>query len=231
MKRIAFAAAALAAAALGGSASAATNLVTNGSFESGFVDWDYSGVTPEGAPVAIIFYDSASPYPIGAYGEAVPPDDSASASPDIVGTRAAYFVADNASETLSQTVFLDVGVYTIGFSAYVPFNGFGNEFNAFFTGAVAGENLANFSVDGSTPGQWVHYAGVANITTAGDYTTTFQFNSGPRPAGDVVIDRVYIVAGDQTGVVPEPGTWALMILGFGGAGAALRRSRRMAFAG
>ena len=31
-----------------------------------------------------------------------------------------------------------------------------------------------------------------------------------------------------TGVVPEPGTWALMILGFGGAGAMLRRRRTTA---
>jgi hypothetical protein len=30
--------------------------------------------------------------------------------------------------------------------------------------------------------------------------------------------------------VPEPGTWALMILGFGGAGAMLRRQRRLAAA-
>ncbi len=30
----------------------------------------------------------------------------------------------------------------------------------------------------------------------------------------------------QTSAVPEPGTWALMILGFGGAGTALRRRRR-----
>ncbi|MBS0334045.1 MAG: PEPxxWA-CTERM sorting domain-containing protein [Proteobacteria bacterium] len=28
--------------------------------------------------------------------------------------------------------------------------------------------------------------------------------------------------------VPEPGAWALMILGFGGAGAMLRRRRRLA---
>jgi hypothetical protein len=34
----------------------------------------------------------------------------------------------------------------------------------------------------------------------------------------------------STGVVPEPGTWALMILGFGAAGAALRSRRRSAFA-
>ncbi|MDZ4371485.1 MAG: FxDxF family PEP-CTERM protein [Phenylobacterium sp.] len=34
-----------------------------------------------------------------------------------------------------------------------------------------------------------------------------------------------------TGAVPEPGAWALMILGFGGAGAVLRRARaRAAFA-
>lgn len=228
MKRIAFAAAAVAAVAFGGSANAAVNLVNNGSFESGLVEWDYTGVGAEDAPFAVIFYNSASPYPIGAYGEAIPPDDSDSASPDPVGERAAYFVADGAVETVSQTVNLDVGLYTIGFSAYVPFNGFGNAFNAFFTGSVAGETLATFDVDSSTPGQWVHYAGVANITTAGAYTTTFQFNSGDRPAGDVVIDRVYIVAGNA---IPEPGTWALMILGFGGAGAALRRSRRMAFAG
>lgn len=37
----------------------------------------------------------------------------------------------------------------------------------------------------------------------------------------------FCVAGCGTGVVPEPGTWALMIMGFGGAGAALRYRRRM----
>jgi hypothetical protein len=36
----------------------------------------------------------------------------------------------------------------------------------------------------------------------------------------------FCVEGCETGVVPEPGTWALMILGFGGAGAALRHRRR-----
>ena len=31
---------------------------------------------------------------------------------------------------------------------------------------------------------------------------------------------------DQIGAVPEPATWGLMILGFGGVGAAIRRRRR-----
>src|SRR5687768_7678042 len=107
--------------AFAGQASAAVNLLTNGSFETGdFSGWTYAGVTPSGFPAVIINYNAASPYPIGAFGEAVPPDDTASPSPDPVGDRAAYFVADGATESLSQSVFLDVGQYTIGFSVYVP---------------------------------------------------------------------------------------------------------------
>ena len=213
--------------AFAGQASAAVNLLTNGSFETGdFSGWTYVGVTPSGFPAAVIQYNAAAAYPTGAFGEAVPPDDTASPSPDPVGTRAAYFVADGATETLSQSVFLDVGQYTIGFSAYVPLNGFTNRGNATFTGSVAGVNLANFTVDGSTPQDWVHFAGVANVAVAGFYNTSFVYQSATGAAGDVVIDRAYIVAGDVTGGIPEPGTWALMILGFGGAGASLRMSRR-----
>ena len=210
--------------AVAGQASAAVNLLANGSFETGdFTGWSYVGVTPSGFPAVVIPYNSPSGYPNGAFGEPIPPDDSASASPDAVGDNAAYFVADGANEVLSQTVFLDAGLYTIGFSVYVPFNGFNNSGDASFTGTVAGVNLANFNVDGSTPGEWVHFAGVANIAVAGNYLTSFTYNSGPAPAGDFVVDRAYIVAGNA---IPEPGTWALMLLGFGGAGAALRASRR-----
>jgi hypothetical protein len=210
--------------AFAGQASSAVNLVTNGSFETGdFTGWTYAGVTPLGAPAVIIPYNSGAGYPNGAFGEPIPPDNSASPSPDPVGDNAAYFVADAATESLSQSVFLDVGVYTIGFSVYVPFNGFNNSGNATFTGTVAGVNLANFTVDGSTPGVWMHFAGLANIAVAGNYDTAFTYNSGPAPAGDFVVDRAYIVAGNA---IPEPGTWALMILGFGGAGASLRMSRR-----
>jgi hypothetical protein len=212
--------------AIAGQATAA-NLLTNGSFETGdFTGWSYAGVTPSGFPAAVLNYNSPTPYPTGAFGEAIPPDDTGSPSPDAVGDHAAYFVADGATETLSQSVFLNPGLYTIGFSVYVPLNGFGNPGNATFTGSVAGVNLANFTVDGSAPQNWMHFAGVANIAVAGFYDTSFIYTSAPGAAGDFVVDRAYIVAGDVTGGVPEPTTWALMILGFGGAGAALRASRR-----
>jgi hypothetical protein len=211
-------------------ASAAVNLVTNGSFESfgapgDFTGWTYAG-TDDGHKPSAITYGSATGYPTGAFGEAVPADNAVSGSPDAVGNHAAYFVSDAATQTLSQTFHLDAGDYTIGFSAYVPFNGFNNEFNATFTGAVAGDPLALFDVDSSTPGVWKSFSGLAHITTAGDYTTSFQFVAGAFPAGDVVIDRVYVVAGDVTGAVPEPASWAMMLAGFGMIGGALRSRRR-----
>ncbi|ODT86522.1 PEPxxWA-CTERM sorting domain-containing protein [Phenylobacterium sp. SCN 70-31] len=231
MKRFAFAAAAVATLAFGGAANAATNLVLNGSFEEaplGFA-WTYSG---SGADVpahqaVIIPYNSTAAYPGGAFGEPIPPDNSSSPSPDAVGDNAAYFVADNSTETLSQMVWLDPGIYTIGFSVYVPLNGFNNSGDASFTATVAGQAFTTFNVDGSTPQQWVHYGSIANITVGDWYETSFTYKSGAAPAGDFLVDRVYIVAGNA---IPEPGTWALMILGFGGAGAALRRSRRLGVA-
>ena len=71
----------------------------------------------------------------------------------------------------------------------------------------------------------------------------FSFATGFNPAVDgsydVRLDVAGLAGGDKSlnirvdvgaGFVPEPGTWALMILGFGGAGAALRRRRGMALA-
>lgn len=47
--------------------------------------------------------------------------------------------------------------------------------------------------------------------------------------GNWVMDDLTFTTG-VTAAVPEPGAWALMILGFGAAGAALRAKRRRAFA-
>lgn len=218
-----------ATALMASSASAATNLVNNGSFETGDTSgWTYSGVGADlpGHKAVIIPYNSGLSYPGGAFGEPIPPDNSVgNNSPDPVGDYAAYFVADASQESLWQTVWLDPGQYTIGFSVYVPLNGFNNSGNATFTGTIAGVNLANFTVDGSAPQTWVHYAGVANIAVGGMYLSSFTYDSGAAPAGDFVVDRAYIVAGNA---IPEPATWALMIMGFGSAGAMLRRSRRVA---
>jgi len=43
--------------------------------------------------------------------------------------------------------------------------------------------------------------------------------------------NIQAIVPDQHGAVPEPTTWAMMLLGFGGVGLAMRRRRRIAAAG
>lgn len=53
-------------------------------------------------------------------------------------------------------------------------------------------------------------------------STTLNIFSGGVDNVDAIIDNVRITGA----AVPEPGTWAMMLLGFGGIGFAMRRSRR-----
>ncbi len=200
--------------------SAATNLLTNGSFENGFAGWTLGGTETQGYPEVVINYNSATPYPTGAFNEAVPPA-TGSASPDAVGTHAAYFVSDFANETLSQMVYLMPGVYTIGFSAYAPNNGYQNAGDAAFSGSVAGVTLASYNVSAGPDTTWQDFTGVANIASAGWYNTSFAFSTNLFPSKDIVIDQAFIVAG----TVPEASTWAMILAGFGGVALLARRAR------
>lgn len=77
-------------------------------------------------------------------------------------------------------------------------------------------------------------SGVTNLSGIFDDSAAFSF-SGVNPGfgdgnGDDALDSFAATGFSATfsgAVVPEPGTWALMILGFGGAGAMLRRRRTM----
>jgi hypothetical protein len=80
---------------------------------------------------------------------------------------------------------------------------------------------------------------ILDATTAAPRLLTESWSGDSDPTGlsEGTFSRgtgsfAYYVSGKPTrltvsGVVPEPATWALMILGFGAAGAMLRRSRRM----
>jgi hypothetical protein len=220
-----FAGAAVAALLIAAPATAAPNLVTNGSFESGFSGWTLTGTAGDGDPAVVIPYNSTSGYPGGAYGEPIPPDSLAGPDPDAAGNSAVYFVSDFANETLTQTIHLDPGVYSIGFDAYAPGNGFANQFDATFTGSIAGVSLANYDVSTGPVQTWSPFYGSTKITTAGDYDITFTFNTNGDPAKDIVIDRVFVVAGG----VPEPMTWAMLLVGFFGLGAVVRSARRKTY--
>ncbi len=94
--------------------------------------------------------------------------------------------------------------------------------NYVFNVAIAGVNQSVSGTDlaaGTNPGTLLSYNFVA---TASQQTLTLSQASGSQASP--IVDNVSITA------VPEPATWALMISGFGLAGAALRRRRTALFA-
>ena len=89
---------------------------------------------------------------------------------------------------------------------------FGNTFSALLPYAGRGNSFFNFVASG---GQVIKSISITSTTPAHPFENIRDITIG----GIVDLD-----------VVPEPATWAMMILGFFGAGAMLRGGRRRAFA-
>ena len=206
-------------------ATAATNLLTNGSFESGFGGWTVVETGGGTAPV-VIPYGSGSAYPGGAFGEAVLPNNVTTLSPDPVGKSMAYFSSDTANpHSISQIINLVAGMtYNIGFDYYAPENGIGNPNDASLSFSVGGTPVGATLVAGQPSGTpaktWMNFGTSFAATTSGPATLQFQFRGLGNTAADFAVDRVYAVA-----AVPEPGIWAMMLLGFGAIGFSLRRRK------
>ena len=87
---------------------------------------------------------------------------------------------------------------------------------------------ANASISGKNP----HIQGtgtfVLNFTLPGAYTVTgvnIAFGTSGTDFHKATCDRGCDGGGGGQGGVPEPATWAMMIMGFGGVGALMRRRR------
>ena len=71
------------------------------------------------------------------------------------------------------------------------------------------------------------------VTTNGNSTSPGQESNGGTFTNwsSTGVEHAFYLTGDRlTGAVPEPGTWAMMLIGFGAVGFTIRRQRRAALA-
>jgi hypothetical protein len=69
------------------------------------------------------------------------------------------------------------------------------------------------------------FGGVGGLFYGSSYTFSFQLLSGDPPdSSGLTVDRVWA----QVALVPEPSTWAMMLIGFAGIGAMAYRRRKSA---
>lgn len=249
------------AALLASPAFAATELVTNGGFETGnFNGWSVGhtagnsvccmGFTGTGSKVQTS--GSNLPNALGgsysAYGDW---DGGDGAAPIDLNLPTDFWIRQGIVKTSDVTSATLSFQYAVAGGAYANYNantGYGGvkkrNVTANFLGADLSQqaNLFTWERDlmtGNEPFQTSVFTVTVDVTTAfnslndGLFYLDFgrhipQYFTG---AGYFVMDNASLVVGDavQPGGVPEPSGWALMILGFGGAGGLLRR-RRTAFA-
>lgn len=201
-----------AAAALISSGAQAAGLV-NGSFDNTPCGAGYCNYAGGGEPAGFGWSVTSNNVDIvpgpGTWGT---PQDGAQML-DLVGYGATGGIAQSFATTSGATYNLSFyyanNPYPSGVdSAVVTVTGAGSLLSSGFTHTT------------STPSNmdWVHFTG---SFTANSSLTTLAFNetAGGGNAG-VFLDNVSV-----TGGVPEPTTWAMMLVGFGGLGVALRRRR------
>jgi len=195
---------ALAALSLASTAHAATNLLVNGSFETG----DETGWADPNAGPATSFVTSGPSPVVGDFG-----NTSATTSVVDGAEQGVYYLANGTNgfnDVITQT-FSDVAGQSYSVSGWVASDsGLGQQANwALEVDGVAFASQANAAQQG-----WVYYSG----TFVGTGSDTFDIVSRNDPN---YFDNLQVLA------VPEPAGWALMLVGLGALGATLR-SRRQA---
>lgn len=198
-------------------AAAATQIVTNGILTGA------TGVVVNGVTYSVAFGDSTC---AAAF-------DGCDSNSDFIFSTNAQVLA--AGQALLNQVFLDTAAGNFDSNqALTSGCGFNTLYLCFVAipYAVGGENFvaggpqnwggvsanADVAFDGSTPSTSINYSIMLNLSS--QPRTTF--------AKFCLQGATCTIAQPQAvpAAVPEPATWAMMLLGFGGIGSAIRRRRR-----
>lgn len=139
---------------------------------------------------------------------------------ELTGGRNVTFQLDsNPTPNMSQSFFGEQAVFTDvtgtvnGTSATIPTISFGT--GVFATLSINAPGLGFTQFAGGGP--LFSGTGSAPVFSAGTFNLTNPFFSDQNST---------LVISEQVAAVPEPATWALMLLGFGFVGGALRSAKR-----
>jgi len=141
------------------------------------------------------------------------------------GGRTGFEYVMTGSEVVNLVTILkraDAGVFSL---AGFDYHGWNNNFSPsiFIEGVKAGGGVVSqtFALTNTFQQPW-HTA-----TVLDQFTDLVEVRFGSASNRVMAIDNINL---SHAAAVPEPATWAMMLLGFGGIGAAVRRRRAVAFA-
>ena len=222
--------AASAALLMGATGASAANLISNSDFATGALGpWTVTGSVGDGQNTVVINLQSGAAYPGGAFNEIIPNDPNAPNS-----DFGLYLVSDQPIHAGATQTFnvATAGTYTVSFDYYVPRNGLANPDDAHLFASVNSSGIASIDADvaGNDNGSWRTVTATETLAQGLN-----SFNFGFTVPGNVNSDGVktadnfaadFVVSNVSVAGVPEPTTWAIMLVGFGGLGVAMRGSRR-----
>ncbi|TCP33592.1 PEPxxWA-CTERM sorting domain-containing protein [Sphingomonas sp. BK235] len=209
MKRLAL----LVLATLAATPAAAANIVTNAGFENGATGW-YVDPTPGSGALITAFAGAGRASDGYAVSGCVGAACTASYGGGFYIGQALTTVAGS-SYDLSLWV-AETAAGTSGFSVY---------WNGALVDLIADPNHDSARYDLDTDRYVTSYRQFTfkNLLATGG-ATDLRIH-GRQDQGGILFDDVSVTAAGAPGAVPEPATWAMMLIGFAGIGQALRRRR------
>ena len=131
----------------------------------------------------------------------------------------------DAGSVLASTTFSDLSVGTGWVDRGLSFNFAANSFYVVDFARADGQRLGGGL---GTIYSWEDHFPAGRPVTYGPLTVLEGFEGAPPSNSNPLIPHMRFNADVAGGAVPEPATWAMMLVGFGGLGAVIRRRRASA---